>query len=81
MAHAAAGPAGWACRLQRLAVPERQGAYTDTNAHLNYRACDGTQVYLLAGLAGSGASLLFSDAVTVGASGAIFGLLGVRPRS
>ncbi|KAK9846361.1 hypothetical protein WJX81_002390 [Elliptochloris bilobata] len=33
-------------------------------------------VYLLAGLAGSGASLLASDAVTVGASGAIFGLLG-----
>jgi membrane associated rhomboid family serine protease len=33
-------------------------------------------VYLLAGLAGEGASLVFSDAVTVGASGAIFGLLG-----
>lgn len=40
-------------------------------------------MYLLAGLAGSGASLLTSDAVTVGASGAIFGLLGdrrTRPR-
>ena len=35
-------------------------------------------VYLLAGLAGSGASLVFSDAATVGASGAIFGLLGAR---
>lgn len=33
-------------------------------------------VYLLAGLAGSGASLVFSESATVGASGAIFGLLG-----
>lgn len=38
-----------------------------------------TAVYLLAGLAGSGASLVFSDAATVGASGAIFGLLGAVP--
>ena len=35
-------------------------------------------IYLLAGLAGSTASFLFSDLVTVGASGAIFGLLGER---
>lgn len=33
-------------------------------------------IYLLSGLAGSTASFLFSDLVTVGASGAIFGLLG-----
>ena len=33
-------------------------------------------IYLLAGLGGSTASFLFSDLVTVGASGAIFGLLG-----
>jgi len=33
-------------------------------------------VYLLSGLAGSTASLLASDLVTVGASGAVFGLLG-----
>lgn len=33
-------------------------------------------IYLLSGLSGSLASFLFSDAVTVGASGAIFGLLG-----
>ena len=34
-------------------------------------------IYLLSGLGGSIASFLFSDLVTVGASGAIFGLLGV----
>ena len=33
-------------------------------------------IYLLAGLAGSTASLLCSDTIAVGASGAIFGLLG-----
>lgn len=35
-------------------------------------------IYLLSGLAGSIASFLFSDLVTVGASGAIFGLLGAH---
>ena len=34
-------------------------------------------IYLLSGLGGSIASFLFSDLVTVGASGAIFGLLGM----
>jgi rhomboid protease GluP len=38
-------------------------------------------IYILAGLAGSTASFLFSDLVTVGASGAIFGLLGESPCS
>ena len=33
-------------------------------------------IYVLSGLAGSTASFLFSDLITVGASGAIFGLLG-----
>ncbi|CAL8461793.1 g1324 [Coccomyxa elongata] len=33
-------------------------------------------IYILSGLAGSTASFLFSDLITVGASGAIFGLLG-----
>lgn len=33
-------------------------------------------IYLLSGVAGSTASFLFNNLVTVGASGAIFGLLG-----
>jgi rhomboid protease GluP len=33
-------------------------------------------IYILSGLGGSIASFLFSDLVSVGASGAIFGLLG-----
>jgi hypothetical protein len=35
-------------------------------------------VYLLSGLAGASASLLFNDLTTVGASASIFGLLGAR---
>ncbi|KAK9820107.1 hypothetical protein WJX72_006208 [[Myrmecia] bisecta] len=46
----------------------------DAEAVLGYGTF--TAVYLLSGLSGSLASFLFSDAVTVGASGAIFGLLG-----
>lgn len=34
-------------------------------------------IYILSGLAGSTASFLFSDLITVGASGSIFGLLGM----
>lgn len=43
-------------------------------AVLGYRTF--ATIYLLSGLGGSIASFLFSDLVTVGASGAIFGLLG-----
>jgi rhomboid protease GluP len=34
-------------------------------------------VYLLAGLAGSTACFVFTDSITVGASGSLFGLIGV----
>ena len=48
----------------------------DVEAVLGYRTF--ATIYLLSGLGGSIASFLFSDLVTVGASGAIFGLLGVH---
>ena len=46
----------------------------DVEAVLGYRTF--ATIYILSGLGGSIASFLFSDLVTVGASGAIFGLLG-----
>jgi rhomboid protease GluP len=46
----------------------------EAEAVLGYRSF--LAVYLLSGLAGSSASFLASDLVTVGASGALFGLLG-----
>lgn len=46
----------------------------EAEAVLGYRSF--LALYLLSGLAGSTASLLSSDLVTVGASGALFGLLG-----
>ena len=47
----------------------------DVEAVLGYSTF--AAIYLLSGLGGSVASFLFSDLVTVGASGAIFGLLGM----
>ena len=48
----------------------------DVEAVLGYRTF--ATIYILSGLGGSIASFLFSDLVTVAASGAIFGLLGAH---
>jgi len=62
------------CHTQFGQLRAESGVRSRVDQSLTCTAC--AQVYLLAGLAGEGASLVFSDAVTVGASGAIFGLLG-----
>jgi rhomboid protease GluP len=49
----------------------------EAEAVLGYGTFGG--VYLLSGLAGASASLLFNDLTTVGASASIFGLLGAHP--
>ena len=54
-----------------VAVSGLKGSDCDAHRYATFSA-----IYLLSGIAGSTASFLFNDLVTVGASGAIFGLLG-----